>query len=459
MEDDGLELSGLRDVQVMHKVCVAWAKLRISAVFCSLREKQKAKFEIIRQEAIAEMRKYSLCEQGDMEMYTVQHLMERANLKRDPLIRLSVDAFWNITQLSKSSDNNHLTKEGYIQLNRMLHLALVPIEEKEVLERSVLVDWKKDSQGNEELSYDLFFESMFELVDIWCEEIDSFEYVAFLDRVLDAIAVRDVNGDVHLRKVDQVKTLITDEDMEEVTAMIQNLPMKVPARKGTSIAFSSNKGWGDMRGNRRLSVLQSGLLDRFIAEEKMILGETKITPRPAYPINTLNLESADTKGHKKTSLGYPSQSKLPPVTASKKKSTGYQSQPLHDASSLKKGIIGYQPPHGASNLKKKSLGYQPFLVQKDKLAIKMSGGYQIQPKSPPAPAMGSPSYRYHLDSKGTNKKNQLRRPVLLDKSSIKIEGLGYQPQNSPDLAASKNTSRGHQSPSQEPKKFRSSTIK
>jgi len=49
--------------------------------------------------------------------------------------------------------------------------------------KAVSDDFERDAQGADSLSYEVFFESMFELVDLWTVDIDASEYETFLDKV------------------------------------------------------------------------------------------------------------------------------------------------------------------------------------------------------------------------------------------------------------------------------------
>lgn len=51
-------------------------------------------------------------------------------------------------------------------------------------------EWQEDSRGEEALSRSAFFESFFQLADIWTPEIDGHAYAEFLKRLFRRVTVR-----------------------------------------------------------------------------------------------------------------------------------------------------------------------------------------------------------------------------------------------------------------------------
>ena len=47
-------------------------------------------------------------------------------------------------------------------------------------EAQARLEWDQDSHGEEEMTEELFYDAMFELVDIWTTSTDAAEYVEFL---------------------------------------------------------------------------------------------------------------------------------------------------------------------------------------------------------------------------------------------------------------------------------------
>lgn len=66
----------------------------------------------------------------------------------------------------------------WLTINR-LELDIDPVEYKRILKE----EWKKDSKGYEKMTREMIFDSLFELCDIWCPNIDPVEYKAFFEQL------------------------------------------------------------------------------------------------------------------------------------------------------------------------------------------------------------------------------------------------------------------------------------
>lgn len=67
--------------------------------------------------------------------------------------------------------------------------------------RSTQSDWKDDSRGEHGLTFKMFHMSLFQLADMWCDDIDAAEYTAFLETLLNAIAVESDDGELEFRRI------------------------------------------------------------------------------------------------------------------------------------------------------------------------------------------------------------------------------------------------------------------
>lgn len=57
----------------------------------------------------------------------------------------------------------------------------------------VQVDWERDAKGAAAMGYRQFFDSFFELADVWCPDIDGGQYAHFLDTLRTRLTVMVVH--------------------------------------------------------------------------------------------------------------------------------------------------------------------------------------------------------------------------------------------------------------------------
>src|SRR5262249_51178856 len=114
-------------------------------------------------------------------------------------------------------------------------------------------DFVRDSRGNESgLSYDLFYQSIFELSDIWCPDIDGRQYADFLDKLFRRMTVK-------------VRRLVTGETVKIMPA--QRLPPpaspRPPAKEGEEKGLAGPTTAAVAGASaRRSSLDRRGSLDR-----------------------------------------------------------------------------------------------------------------------------------------------------------------------------------------------------
>lgn len=54
-------------------------------------------------------------------------------------------------------------------------------ESQEEMKFTLEQDWKHDSKGQERMTKEDLYDSLFEMVDIWTQGVDNFEYGSFFD--------------------------------------------------------------------------------------------------------------------------------------------------------------------------------------------------------------------------------------------------------------------------------------
>lgn len=128
------------------------------------------------------------------------------------------------------------------------------------MEQTIHEDWKRDSKGESEMSFANFFDSVFELADLWCETIDVDEYVDFLRRVKDRISERKTKkknkagpvliGKRVLRPMKKVRPLDEDdseedEDESESNSTSEGSEEDSDTTEPVSVVTSDTSGGGD----------------------------------------------------------------------------------------------------------------------------------------------------------------------------------------------------------------------
>ena len=143
---------------------------------------------------------------GDEEMYTEEMMAKRRGFKESPVIRHAIAEFWKGLDSIKDREGC-VRKEEYLLVNARLHKALIPDVTDEDAAVSGPHDWEKDCGKKMQMDYADFFESFFELADIWTEIADIDEYEAFLEHLSDALIHKNADGTSGLRTMHDVKRL------------------------------------------------------------------------------------------------------------------------------------------------------------------------------------------------------------------------------------------------------------
>ncbi|GMF34821.1 unnamed protein product [Phytophthora fragariaefolia] len=175
--------------------------------------------------------------------YTPEALALRFSLRNNPDVIDAVKQLWSVDL--PRDEMGCIDQKGYASLFRRIGRSLDPDATKRRLrrmEKTIQEDWIRDSKGEPVMGFANFFDSVFELADLWCETIDVDEYIAFLRRlVLRVSTVRrtkhDPSGEVKrlLRPLLQIKAIDDDEESsssEEEIAPVEVLDDEVDLSSG-----------------------------------------------------------------------------------------------------------------------------------------------------------------------------------------------------------------------------------
>ena len=84
---------------------------------------------------------------------------------------LHIKRLWSLVMRGETT--SELTKNGYIQLNLRLYKALMPEFDNEEAIEAAETDWQNDVGNADVMGFGGFFDSVFELIDIWVPEVSN----------------------------------------------------------------------------------------------------------------------------------------------------------------------------------------------------------------------------------------------------------------------------------------------
>ena len=138
----------------------------------------------------AEQQREQYLQEGDARLYTSAALKKRRGLRAREDIGLYIRKMWRAVALDASpACNGQLGQNGYFQFNVSLYKALMPDFDAEEALVAAKEDWMNDvgDDGKEMLTFGHFFDSIFELVDVWSPSLEWMDYVQFLRTVAIAL--------------------------------------------------------------------------------------------------------------------------------------------------------------------------------------------------------------------------------------------------------------------------------
>ena len=128
-----------------------------------------------------------MCHQGDPQYYEPEELEKRFALRSHLAVLVALSEWWRCVHTIDGEDG--VSEEEYKFVMEKVYRALIDTEdyEDEDAKDSVAEDWKRDSRGMSILSRDAFFDSLFELADLWTDSTTASDYVNFLLDLLNSI--------------------------------------------------------------------------------------------------------------------------------------------------------------------------------------------------------------------------------------------------------------------------------
>ena len=126
-------------------------------------------------------------EQANPDLSTPENIRKRQELKKSPLIANQINRIW---LLLKKNAQGRLEKTSYMNLFIRLCKIFNPDFTFQEALRVVNDDFVRDSRGEKTLTYEMFYDSLFELVDIWHPDISEKGYADLLERIFRRITVK-----------------------------------------------------------------------------------------------------------------------------------------------------------------------------------------------------------------------------------------------------------------------------
>ncbi|OQR88050.1 hypothetical protein ACHHYP_07652 [Achlya hypogyna] len=174
-----------------------WKKLATSVKMSALDEVQLRKFQ---QAQHASLEKADIVADvdthEDLEMYShvraspinyqarileQDALMLRYSLRKDKRIDEVVRGLWSFE--ATRDEFGCLRKEGYMAFYVSVAKYLDAEFEGATAVASVASEWDNDRKGQDTMGYALFFESLFQLADVWVDSLDVKDYIVFLENI------------------------------------------------------------------------------------------------------------------------------------------------------------------------------------------------------------------------------------------------------------------------------------
>ena len=144
--------------------------------------------------------------EGDLELLLPVNVERRAQLRSNPEVQSALSRLWTFALASFDTDGSQrIDAKGYRALHGKVVATTNAINIEQGMQRSLISkadqrdllaqDWRRDTAGREDyLSESSFGDSMFELVDLWCDSLQLQEYLGRLHRYQDLLAQGAANA-------------------------------------------------------------------------------------------------------------------------------------------------------------------------------------------------------------------------------------------------------------------------
>mmetsp|Transcript_9633 Transcript_9633/g.18890 ORF Transcript_9633/g.18890 Transcript_9633/m.18890 type:complete len:322 (+) Transcript_9633:110-1075(+) len=121
--------------------------------------------------------------------YTIEALNIRRELRFHEEIEYEMKKFW---KLYRTDEHERLFRQNYLTINQLLAEIFLPFWDSDVAFRIALKDWNHDTKhyscrlpgdGTPFLDQVTYCDSLFEIIDLWCDTIEYEDYIKMLQDI------------------------------------------------------------------------------------------------------------------------------------------------------------------------------------------------------------------------------------------------------------------------------------
>ncbi|XRB19855.1 hypothetical protein RI054_22g97020 [Pseudoscourfieldia marina] len=123
--------------------------------------------------------------QGNLDAYTTEAINMRRRLRADTDVGNRINRWW--CHFNRPAGRLFFEVDAYVYMHIVLDHAVNGNEfaTDEELIADAAVDWLEDAESKTAIVYDVFFNAIYELADLWTHSVEKVEYIEFLERALD----------------------------------------------------------------------------------------------------------------------------------------------------------------------------------------------------------------------------------------------------------------------------------
>lgn len=133
-----------------------------------------------------------------IDFENTQAIEQRRRLRQAPALLEVFDMWWTTAQRSSSAGSSsfELGKQGYIAMSRKIQKSMLSDYEEAEAMRVAEEDWLSDARGASSLGREAFYDSLFELADLWTNSVEAEDYADFLLGLFGCITEGSSNLDI-----------------------------------------------------------------------------------------------------------------------------------------------------------------------------------------------------------------------------------------------------------------------
>ncbi|DAZ95111.1 TPA: hypothetical protein N0F65_009742, partial [Lagenidium giganteum] len=157
--------------------------------------------------------------QGNLDLYSEDNLKKRVAMQENTYMIALTQRLW---QTAIKGGSQKLCYPEYEAFMLRLHRLILPEFDYNGSKRLIQDDWTRDTDGRDHLDYRFFHFSMFELVDLWTDTVDSEDYISLLYCIMHSL-MYEFNDKYQLRSLEDIAPVdvlkasknVTKEEIEK----------------------------------------------------------------------------------------------------------------------------------------------------------------------------------------------------------------------------------------------------